>query len=133
MGSALRISDNKVLLDGILWVRHETRHARRTCAICSLPLALGEESYRPAVTRGPGGGRFMVAVGKKTRICSPCMAGRLAAAMPVGQCRHRRQRAPGSPASPVPRGPPGGGSADHSIPRLKPCGARPGLSGSPPG
>jgi hypothetical protein len=49
------------------------------------------------------------------------------------RCRHRRRRAPLPPASPVPRGPPGGAHADDPLRRCQSETAGSGLNCIPPG
>jgi hypothetical protein len=83
MAETRRIGDRKVLLEGVLWVRHETVHQNRLCSVCFDILEPGAECYRPAATRGQA---FTKRVGRRTRICPPCMAGKLAAASKEAAC-----------------------------------------------
>jgi hypothetical protein len=71
-----RIGDNKVLLAGDLWMRVQGKRDR-TCSGCGDRIPATEERYTPASCS-----RRVVrqAIGRVGRLCSRCVAKRLASA-----------------------------------------------------
>ena len=68
-----RIGDHKVLLEGELWKRGVASHTR-PCVECKEAIPAGEERYLPLWRS------CRVRLGRGARLCTRCVAGRLARA-----------------------------------------------------
>jgi len=71
-----RIDENRVVIDGVLFLRAIGR-ATRSCVICEVTLVAGEERYTPLARESQ---RRLLVDGRRTRLCPGCVAARLDAA-----------------------------------------------------